>query len=269
MSGAGIMKLSRQCLELAALFDCVDDILAWIKDCDNRYQWVNRPFLINYALERGGGGSEISSLEVLGKTDHDLSPAFLADTFRLDDEYVLSGKRIVNRIEMVRQPDGLTVWNVTNKIPLFDDDGRVVGTAGMTRRLDGPLPDAKSGGEFGVVLRYIRDHFHTQLSNRCLAGVAHMSVRAFERKFLRAFHLTPQAYLRRLRLQTASRSLAHGAQTLAEVAMACGFSDQSHFTRAFRDQFGVSPRRYRARYMGTHTVDVSVQKPAADIPDSD
>ena len=78
------------------------------------------------------------SQDIVGKTDYDLSPAFLADQFRIDDEYVLAGKRIVNRIEMVGQPDGLTVWNVTNKIPLVDDDGAVIGTAGITRRLARP-----------------------------------------------------------------------------------------------------------------------------------
>ena len=73
--------------------------------------------------------------DVIGKTDYDLSPAFLADQFRLDDEHVLAGNRIVDRIELVGQPDGLTVWNLTNKIPLVDADGSVVGTAGLTRNL--------------------------------------------------------------------------------------------------------------------------------------
>ena len=75
---------------------------------------------------------------IIGKTDYDLSPAYLADQFRLDDEHVLSGQRIVNRIEQVGHPDGRTVWNVTNKIPILDAQGAIIGTAGITRPLDGP-----------------------------------------------------------------------------------------------------------------------------------
>jgi AraC-like DNA-binding protein len=242
------MNLSQQCLQFAALFDCVDDVLAWVKDREGRYYWVNRAFSINYSLERGSAGTREKPDEAVGKTDYDFSPAFLADQFRADDEHVLSGRRVVNRIEMVQQPGGLTVWNVTNKIPLSDGSGSVVGTAGVTRRLECAGRQQIVGGEFGPVLTYFRDHYQEIVTNGRLARLAHMSVRAFERKFRRTFHVTPQTYLRKLRLRVASRSLVYGGQTLAEVAAACGFADQSHFTRVFRRQFGVTPRTYRYRH---------------------
>ncbi len=119
-----------QILQLAVLFDCLDEVLVWVKDRDGRYRWVNRAFLLSYAMNRDPGEAGPESEKLLGKTDYDLSPTFLADQFRQDDEYVLTGKRIVNRIEMVGQPDGLTVWNVTNKIPLVDADGAIIGTGG-------------------------------------------------------------------------------------------------------------------------------------------
>jgi hypothetical protein len=72
-----------------------------------------------YAMDRLRSETPADTEGVLGKTDYDLSPTFLADQFRLDDEQVLSGKRIVNRIELVGQPEGLTVWSVTNKIPIL------------------------------------------------------------------------------------------------------------------------------------------------------
>ena len=136
------MRQYQSLLQLAELFDCVADVLVWVKDCDGRYCWVNRAFLLNYVMDgRDHDGPDSGIESILGKTDYDLSPAFLADQFRLDDESVLAGKRIVNRIELVGQPDGLTVWNVTNKIPLVGDDGSVIGTAGITRRLDTPRKD--------------------------------------------------------------------------------------------------------------------------------
>jgi AraC-like DNA-binding protein len=246
-------------LQLAELFDCVEDVIVWIKDRDGRYRWVNRAFHINHSLD----GREGASGDVIGMTDYDLSPAFLADQFRLDDESVLAGKRIVDRIEQVAQPDGQAVWSVTNKIPLVDDRGAIVGTAGITRKLVSPDQAIAPGSEFGPVLAYMRDHYHATVANARLARLAHMSVRAFERKFQAVFHMTPQKYLRKLRMRTASRALVSTGQTLAEVAAGCGFSDQSHFTREFRRHFGRTPRAYREHYAR------GGRKDAAPVPKSD
>jgi AraC-like DNA-binding protein len=240
-----VIREHQTLLALAQLFDFVEDALVWVKDRDGRYCWVNRAFLINYEMD--GHPRQAGMEDIIGKTDYDLSPAFLADQFRLDDEHVLSGKRIVNRIEMVGQPDGRTVWNVTSKVPLLEADGSIIGTAGITRRLNtGSHHDA--GTEFGAVLAYMRDHFHTPITNQQLARRAHMSVRAFERKFHASFHVTPQKYLRKLQMRMASRALVYTSQALADVAVSCGFADQSHFTREFRRQFGRTPREYREHY---------------------
>src|SRR5262249_10079442 len=117
-----------------------------------------------------------------------------------------------------------------------------------SQRLDTPGPAMVPGTEFGPVLAYLRDHYHEPITNQQLARLAHMSVRAFERKFRGSFHLTPQKYLRKLRLCMASRALVYTKQPLANVALNCGFVDQSHFARAFRRPFGRTPRDYRAHY---------------------
>jgi len=235
-------------LALAELFDHLENSQVWVKDRQGRYCWVNRAFLIAYDFACGERTTAVSLDDIIGKTDYDLSPPFLADQFRLDDELVLTGQRIVNRIELVGHPDGLTAWNVTNKIPLRAADGKVIGTAGITRRLNLPERDIAAGHEFGAVLAHLRDHYHEPITNQELARLAHMSVRAFERKFLRNFHVTPQKYLRKLRLNMASRALVYTSRPLAEVGLTCGFADQSHFTREFRRQFGRTPRDYREHY---------------------
>lgn len=242
------MSLRLESLPLAELFDNVEDVLAWVKDRDGRYRWVNRAFLLNFELDDCRGVGSTGSRDVIGMTDYDLSPTFLADQFRLDDEYVLAGNRIVDRIELVGQPNNLTVWSLTNKIPLVDADGSVVGTAGMTRTLGATRPGAAPRPGFGAVLAYLRDQYHSTVTNRQLAKLSHMSVRAFERKFQACFHLTPQKYLRKLRMRMASRALVYTREPMAEVAIECGFSDQSHFTREFRRDFGRTPREYREYY---------------------
>jgi AraC family transcriptional regulator len=52
-------------------------------------------------------------------------------------------------------------------------------------------------------------------------------------------------YLRRLRIGRAARQLAESETPLAEIALAAGFADQSHFSNVFRRQTGMSPSSFR------------------------
>ena len=242
-------------LHFAELFDHIDDVRAWIKDREHRICWINRTTFLLYSPDDPAGGG------ILGKTDHDLFPTFLADQYLLDDEYVLAGNRIVDRIEMNRLPDGTTVWHVTNKVPLVGRDGATIGTVGITRPLDKSEASATET-EFAPVLTYMRDYHDTPITNQQLARLAHMSLRTFERKFLSCFHLTPQAYLRKLRLRMASHALVYSNEPMSVVAANCGFVDQSHFSREFRRHFGQSPREYRDYYARSRAGGGNVSPPA-------
>ena len=229
-----------------------------MKDCSGRYCWVNRAFVAGASLERPPGEPLLDSVDFLGKTDYDLSPAFLADQFRLDDEQVLTGKRIVNRIELVGQADGTAVWNITNKIALRNAEGTIIGTAGITRRLNTPGQEIAPGSEFGPVLAYMRDHYHGSRSPISNWHAWRMyPCRTFERRFRASFCLTPQRYLRELATAVATRSLIDSRLSLADVALSCGFADQSHFSREFRRHFGCTPRAYRDRYLQATDTDAS------------
>lgn len=232
----------------AELLDFLPDVLAWVKDRQGRYLWVNRAFVIQYSLDHLPGTEPVSVEHILGKTDYDLSPPFLADQFRHDDEQVLAGHRIVNRLERLEESGGGAAWNLTDKIPVVDAKGAIVGTAGITRAA-GPASslEATSPG-FGPALAHMRAHFQHEITNQHLASISNMSLRAFERRFRAAFHLTPQRFLRKLRLRIASRALIHGDGSLSEIALSSGFADQSHFSREFRRQFGRTPREYREHY---------------------
>jgi AraC-like DNA-binding protein len=236
-----------QLRQIAELFDHLKDVMAWIKDRQGRFCWVNRAVLMMQTGDRCQTTGDAAAA-ILGKTDHDLAPAFLADQYRRDDEQVLAGIRIVNRIEPFRCPDGTIDWHLTNKIPLFDECGVVVGTAGIAEWLKRPSFGLVPGAEFAEVLAYMRDHYGSSISNQQLAHLSQMSVRTFERNFQSAFHLTPQKYLRNLRLRIASHSLVYTNLPLAQVAAECGFADQSHFTHEFRRHFGRTPGEYRDRF---------------------
>src|SRR5205085_10915501 len=65
------------------------------------------------------------------------------------------------------------------------------------------------------------------------------------RCFRRFFRCTPGDLLRLRRLQKAAALILHRDLPLADIAMHCGFTDQSHMTTAFRLVYGTSPGRYR------------------------
>lgn len=225
---------------LRGLFDVLPDVQAWIKDAQRRYLWVNRAFLLNYGMH------DLS--EVLGKTDDDLSPAHLAAHFREGDEAVLAGQTVQGRLELVGRFDHTASWCFTTKLPVLDAKGRAVGTAGITRVLDAAQIDHRSDIRLGVIISLMTRRLHECVSNTEMARVAGMSPRAFERSFAREYGLSPQQYLKRLRIQTACRRLVDTRESIAAIALRCGFADQSHLTREFRRVTGMTPGSYRETY---------------------
>jgi AraC-like DNA-binding protein len=77
-----------------------------------------------------------------------------------------------------------------------------------------------------------------------LAALAGKSRYALVRQFRHCYGLPPMAWLMQLRLQRARERIA-GGWSLAEAALGCGFSDQSHLTRMFTRQFGYTPGSWR------------------------
>jgi AraC family transcriptional regulator len=93
---------------------------------------------------------------------------------------------------------------------------------------------------------YARARFLERLSLRDLGDVAGVSPTHFGREFRRLYGMSAAQYLRRLRLEWAAERLRKPDEPLAEIASAAGFADQSHFTRRFKQQFGVTPAAFRA-----------------------
>ena len=222
------------------LFDFLPEVQFWIKDCHGRYEWVNTEFLLNYALDRRE--------EVIGRTDFDLSPPHLASQYHADDELVIAGNPVLNRVELVGRFDHTARWCLTTKLPLRNDAREVTGTIGVTRLVrEGSLCDW-AAMPLGRAVEHISRNFREPLENEALARCAGLSVRAFERQFRAHFRLSPHQYLMRHRVRMASHALVHGDAPIAVVAAEHGFADQSHFTREFRSFVGDTPANYRRRY---------------------
>jgi len=95
------------------------------------------------------------------------------------------------------------------------------------------------------VLDYMHGNLETQIGLDDLARVAHLSPFHFHRMFRGRLGMPPHRYLSTLRLERAKALLALGRQPIAEVSLACCFSSQSNFTRAFHRATGATPLQYR------------------------
>ncbi|PTX95181.1 hypothetical protein DB345_12900 [Spartobacteria bacterium LR76] len=108
--------------------------------------------------------------------------------------------------------------------------------------------DARIGG----VLARIDKSPETPVTLAQLAREAGMSERSFLRSFREATGLSPVDYVLRARVRRAERLLMRSpaAETITEIAFACGFNDSNYFSRVFRRFALCSPRDFRAARRG-------------------
>ena len=94
-------------------------------------------------------------------------------------------------------------------------------------------------------LAYIEDNLGSKLDTRALADLVAFSKSHFSRAFKRSLGLPPMAYVASRRVERAKVMIAGTREQLTQIALACGFADQSHLNRSFRRVVGVSPGRWR------------------------
>lgn len=110
-----------------------------------------------------------------------------------------------------------------------------------------PIPNATSqlsARAVRDVTDYIDENIQSKITLSELAAIAGSSRFHFIKLFRNTAGLSPMEYLERSRVNRAEILLRGGQLTIAQIASAVGFSDQSHFTRRFRMWTGVTPGHY-------------------------
>ncbi|MDR2393243.1 MAG: helix-turn-helix domain-containing protein [Treponema sp.] len=95
--------------------------------------------------------------------------------------------------------------------------------------------------------RYIWEHYTRKISLQEIANVSGLSAPYFSTIFKEEMGENLSSYLNRLRIEKASRMLVETDLSLSEIAGACGFEDQSWFSKIFKTYIGVSPGKYRGQ----------------------
>tara|TARA_R110001583_G_scaffold103458_1_gene250682 strand:- start:6532 stop:7494 length:963 start_codon:yes stop_codon:yes gene_type:complete len=95
------------------------------------------------------------------------------------------------------------------------------------------------------IVQLMSDNLENPFNSRELALYAHVSVRQLERLFKQHLDDTPSGYYLKLRLECSRQLLQQSVMNIMEISIACGFNSPSHFSRAYRSKFGVSPKSDR------------------------
>jgi AraC-like DNA-binding protein len=223
------------------LFDCLTDLVYFVKNERAEYVVVNRTL-----VERCGAKEK---RQLIGRTAEDLFPAPLGRSYREQDEALIrSGTAIVNQLELHLYPGRDTGWCLTNQLPLRGRDGRIVGLVGSSQDLHPPAEAADRYEHVARAVQYARDHLEQRPTIGTLATVAGMSDYQFDRRVRRLFRLSTGQVLLKLRIDAAAELLRDTDQPVAQIALACGYADQSAFTRQFHRAIGLTPMEYRSAY---------------------
>jgi AraC family transcriptional regulator len=94
----------------------------------------------------------------------------------------------------------------------------------------------------------LHEQFSDHLSLSKIARMVEAHPVYLAREFRRQHHCTIGEYLRRLRIQSASRQLSDSDLSIVEIALSNGFPDQSHFSKTFKRLMGRTPSQYRATF---------------------
>lgn len=114
-----------------------------------------------------------------------------------------------------------------------------------------PFSGGMNASRLNRVVKYIEEHIAEDMSLLTLAGTAGLSVHHFKQIFKEETGKAPHKYLIERRIHHAKEMLLGTNTSLAQIALAVGFSDQSHFTLNFRKLTGTTPMRFRlARKLG-------------------
>ncbi len=145
---------------------------------------------------------------------------------------------------------GLNFEHITNLAQINDDEQLA---AWLRATLENVMNAIESQEDFtppilvGKALDYIRENLDRDISRDDVARHAGISPSHFSRLLKERTGRSFTELLRQVRIDLACTLLRDSERTLADIALTCGFCDQSYFTRVFQDVKQVTPRQFRER----------------------
>jgi AraC-like DNA-binding protein len=216
------------------LMDAVQDMRFVVKDKECLYLYVNPCWLETNGLK--------SAAKVVGKTASEVFPHWRAERYLREEKRVIEEGYVYNYEEFLLNVNGelerwRTVkapWMVAGKVCGYLNIGTRLGSKDLEQRRD-KTPE---------IVQAIAAKACQPMSIEKLALSLGISRRTLERRFKGEMDMTPLEFRMKCRILRARKMLLDGVNA-SEVSDACGFSDQSHFCKAFAVHVGTTPKKFQ------------------------
>lgn len=223
---------------LAPLLDSMHNVVFFIKNSQAQYVWVNQTLLSRLGLH--------DKNQLIGLTAEKVFTGNQGSEYTAQDLSVLSGSPINNKLELHNYLSGKQGWCITQKIPLYNQQGEVIAMAGVSIDIDKDNSDSlRRHKRLAMAVAYIKSHLEQKITVCELARHANCSVSQLERLFKDVLHISPMQMVQKMRLEWALNLLQNTQEPIVSVAIKCGYTDHSAFTRQFKQFTGLSPSAYR------------------------
>lgn len=220
------------------MLDPVPDIVFAIKTREGRYVSVNEAWVKRCGLRHKS--------EALGRTARDLFPAHMAARYEAQDEKVLkTGLPLINSLDLILRIKGKAGWCLSNKVPLRDDRGKIIGIASFSKDLIEPSRAAHIDEKFAAVVDHMQANYFEQMGVDELARMAELSTAQFERRMKRVFQISAAQFISKTRIDAALQALTQTSTPLGQIAVDCGWYDHAAFSRQFKQVTGLTPSEVR------------------------
>ncbi|MCR9202417.1 MAG: helix-turn-helix domain-containing protein [Planctomycetaceae bacterium] len=222
------------------LFCQLNNVHFYVKNRQGQFMAVNRASMLRNGV--------LHESEILGRTDYDFHPPEMAAAYRAEDQQVMDSNRpLPDQVWLVYDHLQVQQWFSCTKVPLHDRAGRVIGVAGAMTVLD-TIDKQSPYAPFGEAINHVLKHHDQQIRVSRLAELSGCSVSQFDRRFRKVFSMTPTQYILRVRVNAARNLLSRSSRSIADIALASGFYDQSQLARYFKRLTGMTPSQYRRQF---------------------
>ncbi len=225
-----------------AMMDLLPEVAFYMKDAEGRIMALNRRNCDICNIH--------DEMEAVGLHSDDIFPGPLAHSYMEGDALVRRTKRPLVNSSDRHAADKSNDTHNKSIFPLYNSSGRFIGTVCMYYK----VPSVEGAPEWHGILKpvteYIAVHYAERIRLNDLAKIVNTSPANFRRQFTRIFGVSPGRYITAIRLNAVRKMLETSDKLISEIAVEAGFWDQSHLTKMFKRERGLTPEAYRQRYRG-------------------
>lgn len=228
--------------ELLDALDLLPGSMFMVKDRESRYMFMSRALKEAVHLA--------PDFDVVGKSDFDLFPRIIAESYRQNDLQVLQlGRTLLKEIHATGFFDHPSSWAYSSKFPLHDSQGNIIGLITINEKYNEAAAHDLELDRLLPAIDHVHRHYAERIVVRELARLCAFSESHFMRVFKQRLQMTPHAFVEQVRIFHASDALRRTPASVAEIALQCGFYDPSSFVKRFKRFTGTTPLHYRRDHL--------------------